>query len=233
MGPETITGADLVARCLAKAGIRLAFGMPVGEVLVPVAALDRARISFVLTRHETAQGFMAEGMWQATCAPARLATTIGPGLSNAAKVIAHDHHDRVPMIVIRGCFDAALAKRSTHRVIDPGALMRAIINASFRALAGSEGLVTDKTLAIALKRRPGPVHIERPITIADAPQPEQPLVLRCVPDLRHAADPGPALDLGARARQPLIIAGLDVANTARSEALAPFAERIGTPVLTT
>ncbi|MCX7325735.1 MAG: thiamine pyrophosphate-binding protein [Hyphomicrobiales bacterium] len=233
MSPDTITGADLVARRLAKAGIRLAFGMPGGEVLALVAALDRAGIRFVLTRHETAAGFMAEGVWHATGAPALLVTTIGPGLTNAVNVIANAHQDRVPMIVISGCVDAALAESYTHQVIDHGALMRPITKARFRAQSGTEDIVTDKALAIALKGRPGPVHVDLPIMVAEARQPDRPLLVSRTPEPGRPADLGPALDLAARSRQPLIIAGLDVANTAGSEALTAFAERIGAPVLTT
>jgi acetolactate synthase-1/2/3 large subunit len=77
MNTPQFTGADLVAIRLHAAGIRHAFGMPGGEVLALVAALERAGIRFVLMRHETATGFMAEAVWNATRAPGLLVTTWG------------------------------------------------------------------------------------------------------------------------------------------------------------
>lgn len=92
----TPRAADLVARRLYAAGCRLAFGMPGGEVLTLVDALERAGIRFVLAKHENAAGFMAEGAWHRTGAPGILVATIGPGAANAANVVANAHQDRVP-----------------------------------------------------------------------------------------------------------------------------------------
>ncbi|MEL6267702.1 MAG: thiamine pyrophosphate-binding protein, partial [Pseudomonadota bacterium] len=75
------TGADVVARRLHAAGVRHAFGIPGGEVLALVEALERAGIAFHLARHENAAGFMAEGAWHATGAPAVLVATVGPGIA--------------------------------------------------------------------------------------------------------------------------------------------------------
>jgi acetolactate synthase-1/2/3 large subunit len=63
--------ADVIARCLYEAGCRYAFGIPGGEVLSLIDALERADIEFVLTKHENAAGFMAEGVYQRTGAPGR------------------------------------------------------------------------------------------------------------------------------------------------------------------
>src|SRR3546814_9345461 len=69
MTSHKLRAADLVARRLHEAGCRFAFGMPGGEVLTLVDALEAAGIRFVLAKHETAAGFMAEGVWQCTGAP--------------------------------------------------------------------------------------------------------------------------------------------------------------------
>lgn len=56
---KDLRAADLVARRLYEAGCRHAFGMPDGEVLTIVDALERAGIKFVLCKHENSAGFMA------------------------------------------------------------------------------------------------------------------------------------------------------------------------------
>ncbi len=233
MNTPQVSGADLVAARLHAAGIRHAFGMPGGEVLALVAALERAGIRFVLTRHETAAGFMAEAVWHATSAPGLLVTTLGPGLTNAVNVIANAHQDRVPMIVISGCVDAALAESYTHQIIDHAALLRPITKATLRAEAGTEDLVIDKALGIALRGRPGPVHIDLPISVAEAQVPVRPVTIRPAPAASMPADAGLAHALITAAKRPLIIAGLDLVGDAGAASLRALAERLGAPVLTT
>ncbi len=208
----TLTGADRVARRLAAAGATHAFGIPGGEVLALVAALERAGISFILAKHENAAGFMAEGLWHATGALPVLVATLGPGVANAVNVVANAMQDRVPLVFVTGCVDAALAETYTHQVFDHQALLRPIIKATFRAAAGTESLVVDKAIAIARAGRPGPVHIDLPISVAEATVAEassEPAT-RLPRPLAGGLDAAAALLAGAR--RPLVIAGLDVVN---------------------
>jgi acetolactate synthase I/II/III large subunit len=81
--------ADVIARKLFDAGCRHAFGIPGGEVLTIMDALVRVGITFTLAKHETATGFMAEGVHHATCSPVILLAIVGPGVANAVNVIAN------------------------------------------------------------------------------------------------------------------------------------------------
>ncbi|MEO0865825.1 MAG: thiamine pyrophosphate-binding protein, partial [Pseudomonadota bacterium] len=80
--PTPPRAADVLATRLYDAGCRLAFGMPGGEVLTLVDALERAGIRFLLCKHENAAAFMAEGAWHRTGAPGILVATVGPGALN-------------------------------------------------------------------------------------------------------------------------------------------------------
>ena len=97
------SSADLIARRLAAAGCRYAFGIPGGEVLAIMDALERAGIRVVLAKHENCAGFMSEGVHHRDLAPAILVATIGPGIANAVNVIANCFQDRVPMVALTGC----------------------------------------------------------------------------------------------------------------------------------
>ena len=228
-----LTGADRVARRLAAAGATDAFGIPGGEVLALVAALERAGIRFILAKHENAAGFMAEGLWHATGALPVLVATLGPGVANAVNVVANAMQDRVPLVFVTGCVDAALAETYTHQVFDHQALLRPIVKATFRAAVGTEALVVDKAVAIARAGRPGPVHIDLPIGVAEAsvaeasaePSARQPRPL--------AGGLNAAAALLAGARRPLVIAGLDVVNEDGADGLAALVRRLGAPLLTT
>lgn len=231
-----VRAADLLARRLYEAGCRHAFGMPGGEVLTLVDALIAAGISFVLCKHENAAGFMAEGTWQRTGAPGILVATVGPGAANGVNVVANAEQDRVPLIVLTGCIDPDETLTYTHQVMDHRALFKPITKATFTLTARGAEIVTDKALAIATGDRPGPVHIDVPMDVADT-QVDMPLVSRHRLASPVAPAEGEALATArqwlAAAERPVILAGLDVLNHSASQALLAFAEAFEVPVVTT
>ncbi|WP_293811113.1 thiamine pyrophosphate-binding protein [uncultured Bosea sp.] len=233
-GPaDSLTGADLMAAQLAAAGATHAFGIPGGEVLALVDALERCGIRFQLARHENAAGFMAEGLWHATGALPLLVATLGPGVANAVNVVANAQQDRVPLIVVTGCVDQALAESYTHQIFDHQAVLRPLVKASFRAAPGTEDLVVAKAVAIARRGRPGPVHIDLPIAVAEARTPNRALLPAPALQRSLPADLSAARDLIALAQRPLVIVGLDLVHQGGAVALDRFLARTGAPLLTT
>ncbi|MEO1471759.1 MAG: thiamine pyrophosphate-binding protein, partial [Pseudomonadota bacterium] len=230
------TGADVVARRLHAAGVRHAFGIPGGEVLALVEALERAGIAFHLARHENAAGFMAEGAWHATGAPAVLVATVGPGIANAFNVIANAEQDRVPMIAISGMIDPAEAARYTHQVFDHAQAMRAVCKASLRLEPGAVDVQVAKALRIAMDARAGPVHLDLPIAVATAPEAPaaHPLPAQAQPGgPAEGAALAAARTLWQQARRPVAMAGLDVlAEPGGPVAVAAFCRRHGVPLVT-
>lgn len=233
--PDTIRAADAIARRLYDAGCRHAFGMPGGEVLTLVDALEAAGITFVLCKHENAAGFMAEAAWHQTGAPGVMVATIGPGILNGVNAVANALQDRVPLIVLSGCVDADEAETYTHQVMDQQAVLRPIVKSSFRLSAGAAHVIADKAVGIALEGRPGPVHIDVPISVADARVP----AAAPAPRGRNAltAPAGQSLQRAqswlAQARRPVIIAGVDAVNQCVGPNLTEFANHFGIPVITT
>ncbi|WP_342361460.1 thiamine pyrophosphate-binding protein [Terrarubrum flagellatum] len=226
----------MIARRLAEAGCRFAFGMPGGEVAALVDALDEAGLRFVLTKHENAGGFMAEGTWHETGAPAVLVATLGPGVANAANVVANAQQDRVPLIFLTGRADPAEAESFTHQIFDHQALLRPIVKASLAATSGAVATVIEKALAIALDGQPGPVHVDVPIGVAESEERATEIQRRAA--LAPAA-PAPGLllnearELLRRAERPIMIAGLDAVNQNASAAISEFCRRFNTPLITT
>jgi acetolactate synthase-1/2/3 large subunit len=231
----------MLAEALARAGCRHAFGIPGGEVLALVEALAGAGIEPVLVKHENAGGFMAEGVWHAMAnagqdAPALLYATLGPGVANAVNVVANAMQDRVPLIFVTGCVDEADAQSYTHQVFDHQALLRPITKASLRATPATAGLVAEQAVRIAMAGRPGPVHVDLPISVAEGPCEG---AIGIASPLASSAAPAPSPELEAaralfaQARQPILIAGLNVVNQRAGAAVAAFARRHGVPVVTT
>jgi len=232
MPDPTLRAADVLARRLYLAGCRYAFGMPGGEVLTLVDALENAGITFVLARHENAAGFMAEGTYHRTGAPGILVSTVGPGALNGVNVVENARQDRVPMVVLTGCVDADMAHTYTHQVLDQPAVFSAVTKHSFTLSAASAHVIADKAVSMCMEEQQGPVHIDVPISVADQDAlgegelrpPAIPVVPSDVVMLR---------EILSRAKRPLIVAGVDaVAQDAGAEITA-IAERLGAPVITT
>jgi acetolactate synthase-1/2/3 large subunit len=236
MSASTPTAVDIIARRFYEAGCRLAFGIPGGEVLSMVDALTRAGIRFVLTKHENGAGFMAEGVYSSTGAPGILVATLGPGVANAATVVANAEQDRVPLIFLTGCVDDADLLSYPHQIFDHAQLLAPITKASFRLSDGTADVLADKALAVALGGRPGPVHIDLPVSAARAVF-SKTECRRHAPPAAVAPAPGPALDQARRwlseSHRPLMIAGMDVLHHTASESAVRFAERFGVPLITT
>ncbi|WP_299915891.1 thiamine pyrophosphate-binding protein [uncultured Roseobacter sp.] len=236
MAPSsTIRAADAVARRLYAEGCRYAFGMPGGEVLTLVDALEDAGIRFILAKHENAAAFMAEGAYHRTGAPGILVATVGPGALNGVNAVANAHQDRVPMIVLAGAVDADEAQTYTHQVLDQQAVFRPITKASFSLVPGAAHVIADKAVAIATEGRPGPVHIDVPITLADAKVPAEapPRRVKASPLAPSGADLETARSWLAQARRPVMVVGLDAMVEGAEVAIANFAETYNVPVVTT
>ncbi len=234
---STIRAADALARRLYLAGCRRAFGMPGGEVLTIIDALERAGIEFVLCHHENAAGFMAEGAHHVDGAPAILVATVGPGAMNGVNVVANAEQDRVPMLVLTGCVDADEAETYTHQVLDHRALFAPITKATFVLTAGAAAVQADKAVRIATGAaggRAGPVLIDVPISVADAMVPDR---------MVHRVDAAPsgiggqalvqAREMLARAERPVMLAGLDAVRDGAGAAIAAFCKTHGVPLVTT
>ena len=234
MSPSPMRAADVLARRLYDAGCRHAFGMPGGEVLTLVDALEQAGIAFHLVKHENAGGFMAEAVHHRDGAPAILVATLGPGALNGVNVVANAHQDRVPMLVLTGCVDAAEAQSYTHQVLDHQAVFQPITKATFRLDAQAADLIADKAVRIATELRGGPVHIDVPISVADAPAIDRGLRSKpAAPTAPH----GTALDTArgwlARAERPLAVIGVDALYDNSAEEIRRFVERHQVPFVTT
>lgn len=228
-----MTGADVIGRMLAQAGATHAFGIPGGEVLALMQGLDAAGLRFVLVKHENAGGFMAEGHWHMTGALPVLVATLGPGVANAVNVVANAMQDRVPLIFLTGCVDAAEAESYTHQVFDHQALLRPIVKATFRASAGAVGTVMAKAIAIARSGQPGPVHVDVPIGVAEGAEPTLAPLIAQSP--AGAASPDQIARLAAalaRAERPIAIAGVDAVNEGAGPAIAAFCQAHGVPLVT-
>ena len=228
--------AQIISERLYEAGCRHAFGIPGGEILVLIDALESAGLKFILTKHENSAGFMAEGTHHFTGAPCILIATVGPGVANAVNVITNCLQDQVPLIFLTGCIDPDVSHTYTHQIFDHGKLLAPITKASFTAVDGAIDVIIDKAISIALDDKPGPVHIDVPISLAHKEQKNTAKTRRVKPAL---VGPAPSRDLEAarhvfsKAKKPIIIAGIDVLHHNAAPVLRNFVKNYSIPTITT
>ncbi|AXI47801.1 acetolactate synthase [Sulfitobacter sp. SK012] len=235
LDPAAQSASDVIAQRLFDAGCRHSFGIPGGEVLALMDALDRAGLSVSLVKHENSGGFMAEGTYHADGAPGVLFATIGPGIANAANAIANAWQDRVPMIVLTGCVPAIEAQTYTHQVFDHVKFLEPITKAVFRVEAGTAGVVIDKALKIATSGQPGPVVLDVPIDVQREVSSSW-MKPRHQPDVAMVPAPGPLAVANAwlaAAKRPIVLAGVDAIGDLDSAAVAKFCTSRNIPLLTT
>ncbi len=229
------SAAQVIAARLQEAGARHAFGIPGGEVLALMDALNEVGIRVTLVKHENCAGFMGEGVWHAGAGPAIVFATIGPGVANAANAIANAWQDRVPMIVLTGCVPALERQTYTHQVFDHVAMLAPITKAALRVEPGTAAVVADKAVAIATSGRPGPVVLDVPMDVQrethsdwHAPRHEP-----VAPTAPHGAALVTAREWLAEAKRPLVLAGLDVLVQNACDRVAKFCRDQHAPLITT
>lgn len=237
--PKPRHAADVIARRLAEAGCKHAFGIPGGEVLTLLDALDRYGIQFILTKHENCAGFMAQGTYMATGAPGILIATVGPGISNALNVVTDAWQDRIPLIAITGCMDPDDRMTYTHQVFDHAKAFEPVTKATFTMVDGAIDATIDKAISVATDGQPGPVLIDVPVRVAakklSSEQIDAPPIRRArvSPSVATGLDFDTARGWLMEAEKPLIIAGVDVLTQNASDAVRAMAWDLKIPVITT
>lgn len=229
------SASEVIAERLYDAGCRHAFGIPGGEVLALMDAMDRAGLGITLVKHENSGGFMAEATYHTNGAPGVLFATIGPGIANAANAIANAWQDRVPMIVLTGCVPAVEKNTYTHQVIDHVKFLEPITKASFSVESGTAGILIDKAIKIATSGRPGPVVLDVPIDVQREIS-ENWMRPRHRPEAAMAPagkDLNTAQGWLTIADRPLMLAGVDVISQRASNDVAAFCVAHNIPLITT
>lgn len=236
-----MTCAELLIHLLRDTyGVNTVFGIPGVHTIELYRGLqggEASGIRHVTPRHEQGAGFMADGYARTTGQPGVCFIITGPGMTNITTAMGQALADSIPMLVI-----SSVSRRDTlgrgqgrlHELPSQQQLMACVSRFS-HTLLSPEALpeVMARAFAIFEGARPGPVHIEIPIDLFDAPVSEPKHWTRTA--LSKAA-PAPtavdqALEWLSNAERPLVLLGggcADAPDAARS-----VVEALDAPAVTT
>jgi len=232
-----MTGAELIVKLLERQGVATVAGIPGGTVLPLYDALYASQIRHVLTRHEQAAGFIAQGMARATGRPGICLCTSGPGFTNLITALADARADSVPIIAITGQVATQQLGSDAFQEVDAYGLSLAVAKHCYNIRRAADLLeAIPEAFTLAVSGRPGPVVLIVPrdvqselVEFAAWPAAGE----RIAPPLVAEAQIEQAARLINSAERPLILAGGGVIQAGAAAELAELAETAGIPVLTT
>jgi acetolactate synthase-1/2/3 large subunit len=234
-GRKKVTVADALVRAAKASGTKRIFGLPGGGSSLDVMESARRQgLDFVLTRHECGAVFMAAATATLDGALGVALTTKGPGTANAANGAAQAALDRCPVAIVTDGFSPKQRTYITHQWFDQKAMLAPAVKGHSLLADAKAGADIDRLVAAALTPRRGPVHIEltgpaaRASIRAAKPRAGAP---RLAPAPRSAIERARAMI--ARARRPVVVAGLEARDPAATAALRRLVAALDCPALVT
>lgn len=238
----TITGGELLARCLANEGIRFVFGLPSPEIDPFLAALADNGIRLFPVRHEAAAVHMAEGLYKTTGQVAAVLGNPGPGSANLLPGVITARHEGVPVVAITSQHRLGLvypSPPSTFQGQDQLDVFKPAVKWGGPIFSWER---IPEVVRMAFREmwtgRPGPVHIEvvAPVVYATG-ESESAAILP--PSAYRAMQPqaseqqlAEAARLLAGAKHPLVVAGAGVDRGEANAELLAIVELLEAPVIT-
>lgn len=237
---ERVSGGELLARTLRKAGVSEVFSLHGGHLDAFLVACADNEIRLTDTRHEASAGHAAEAYARASGKIGVCVVTAGPGFTNAYTAMANAFLDRMPVLFIVGAPSSREGDLNTLQGgIDQVAAASHVTKWAYRVTSGARlPEILEQAVRRATTGAPGPVVIEVPIEVMFTPTavPERLATLSNFgPDVAPAPPASQVqavLTLLALAERPVLIAGGGALLSRSADALVAFAEATNTPVVT-
>lgn len=248
LGPQEMTGSQMIWESILREGIHVVFGHPGGAILPAYDALAPyeadGRIHHVLVRHEQCAAHMADGYARTINSQGHKGVgvcivTSGPGATNLVTGLATAQMDSVPVVAITGQVPTYLLGTDAFQESDVVGVTQPVCKHNYLVTDIAElPLIMKEAFYIAREGRPGVVLVDICKDVQDAvgtfrydfaidlpgfePWPEY-----STEALQEAAD------ILNKAECPLVIAGHGIHLSNTSEELLKLVEKAEIPVVTT
>lgn len=244
MARMEITGGEALARQLVAEGLTDVFGVPGVQLDAAVDGIARqgGALRYLVTRHEQASAYMADGYARATGRIGVCMVVPGPGVLNTLAALATAYACSSPVLLIAGQIPSPAWGRGLgllHEIPDQTAMLASLTKRTLTARHPSEVPALVRAAVRELRTgRPRPVALQIP-----------PDVLAASADIELVAPPGEpaddqaplapdpaavraAAELLRTARRPALYAGWGVQAAEATAELRALAELLGAPVVT-
>lgn len=230
-----MNAAELFVRCLENEGVNYIFGVPGEENLALLQAIKDSSITFIVTRHEQAAGFMAATVGRLTGNPGVCLSTLGPGATNFVTSTAYAQLGGMPVLFITGQKPIKKSKQGNFQIINTVEIFKPLTK-STKQIVNGEMIPTliREAFRLAKEERPGAVHLELPEDIAAETVTGSPLPISN-PRRPIAGDKaiGQAVELIQKSKRPLFLIGAGANRKRTSQMLTALIEKTGIPFFTT
>jgi acetolactate synthase I/II/III large subunit len=237
---ESLTGAEIVIRCLQAEGVEHVFGYPGGAVLfIYDAIFKQNKVKHILVRHEQGAVHAADGYARATGKPGVALVTSGPGVTNAVTGIATAYMDSIPIVVLTGQVPSYAIGEDAFQECDTVGITRPCVKHNFLVKDVNELAITiKKAFHIATTGRPGPVLVDIPKDVSNQTArfhyPDKIHIRSYNPVTKgHGGQIKKALHLLLEAKRPMIYVGGGAILGEASEEVRELVRLLGYPVTNT
>jgi acetolactate synthase-1/2/3 large subunit len=233
-----LTGGELVARVLRRAGVGHVFTLCGGHILPVYDGCLTEGSRLVDVRHEQAAAHAADAYARLTRGLGVALVTAGPGVTDAVTGVANAWSARSPLLLIGGAAPQGLRGLGALQEMEQVALLRPITKGAWSVVETRQiPEVLSTAIRTALTGRPGPVFVEIPVDlllnrVEDRLAPVPAGSVHRPRVAAHPADVERLAGLLVGAERPLVVAGSGVYWDDAAASLRALVERAGLPVVT-
>jgi thiamine pyrophosphate-dependent acetolactate synthase large subunit-like protein len=239
-GSGTLPLYRLLAEDIAGIGVEAVFGLISDDTALLATALDSAGARFYGARHENSAIAMADGYAYGS---GRLGVAVigrGPALANGLHGAIYARRTGSPVLLIYGEAASATEPNAVgpdYKALDGTRVLGAAGLRTFTATSpGSARAVLADAVSAAMPGTAVSLHLPTDVQLAEIQRPAEPLRLRPFERKRVGARPhsiATAAAVLAKAKRPLIVAGLGAHRAGARKAIETLADNIGALLVTT
>jgi len=158
---QLMSGARMLAECLAREGVDCIFGYPGGVTLPFYDVLYEHHIRHVLVRHEENAAFAAEGYARTTGKVGVCCATSGPGATNLTTGLVDAMMDSIPIVALTGQVTSKLIGSDAFQEADTFGITRPCTKHNYLVKKFDEiPQAIHEAFYVASTGRPGPVLVD-------------------------------------------------------------------------
>ena len=229
--------AEVIADVLEAAGVKAVFGIPsVHNIGFYEILRNRPGIQHILCRHEVSATQMADGYARSGKGLGIVLSSTGPGASLTVSPLQEAYYSCSPVLSMTSNIpvdDIGKGKGTLHELNDQDVLFKQVTKNTFcvRSAENVKALVED-AVHTALSGRRGPAYLEVPVNFwgeavtSSSDQAVSSDPVNPMPDLKAA------VQLLAKAKRPMIIAGVEAVRANLGEVILKIADTLQAPVMT-